>query len=145
MLKWTPEDVEIRLEQAAKTERELPDKERRFLILKTSWRQIEFVRDFFINTKKNIVGTDRETYHRIRIIPSAKDISEMEECLKWYRAVTRSRHKDTTTLGRILWARAKGFSNYQIAKFVGKSPETVRVWGKMAIKYITDALNRGRL
>jgi hypothetical protein len=142
---WSVEDVTDRLEQAFKTLRNMPDKERRFLSARSNWP--DYVRKYYEG------GIDYKSVPKIRLVPSAEDITKMDEALEWLRWITKCRHRDTATLGRIVWARAEGFSWREISWMC--TPERDRKhnrktishvtcvgWYKIGIVYITDRLNR---
>ena len=136
---WRHQDVTARLELAAKTLRALPDQQRRYLTTKSNWP--DYVQKYYEGSM------DLEATAYVRVVPSAAEISKMDEALEWLRWISKCRHRDTGTLGRIIWARAEGFSWRDIAAMChrssgGVSHVTCVGWYKIGIVYITHRLNR---
>lgn len=125
---WTRETVEKRLEEAATTLRFLPDPRasgpKGF---GSSWP--DYVRDPW-----HAYG-----YHaaRARIVPSAAEISRMEECLEWLALLPPED-------ARIVWLRATGMRWGTLGRALKCSRSTLwRRW-VAALMTLTLRLNKGR-
>lgn len=127
------DEIEFRLSEAALTEHRLPDKDRRILYKKNSnWP------DFISNFVRQ--GLDWEKPTKIRIVPSAKDISDMEEVLDWLTWISKGRHKDPIKLTKIIWARSNGCQWKQVAYIAGCSPMTCQRWYLIGLRYLQKRL-----
>ena len=113
-------EVEERLMRGMKTLRALPDRERRFFIVKSS--SPDYIREY-------IDAYDPDDDIQPRFQPTPKDISDYLTALSWVRHLDRSAWK-------ILWARSFGVSFGLIGKEIGRSDETARKRFEVAV---TDA------
>ena len=125
----TRTDVEDRLEEAALTLRRLPDPAgsgpRGY---GSSWP--EYVRD-----PRHAYGYDEV---RMRVVPSARDIARMEECIGWLRLVGAED-------ARIVWHRAEGMRWRQVCIRAGCARQTAWARWVAALETIARKLNaRGR-
>lgn len=121
----TPNEIEDRMEEAARTLRRLPNPAGSTPRgHKSSWP--EYVQE------RNAYGYNEA---RIRVVPSARDIQEMEECLEWLGWLD-------PTDARIVWSRAEGMRWRQIGNRVGCVRQTAwRRW-VAALVTISKRLNR---
>jgi hypothetical protein len=121
-----PSEIEDRFEEAALTLRRLPNPPGSGPEgYGSSWPE-------YVHDAKHAYG-----YHeaRMRVVPSAKDIERMEECIEWLRLVEASE-------GRIIWLRAERVRWRQICIRMGCVRSTA--WRRWAASLITIAndLNR---
>jgi hypothetical protein len=105
---------------AMKTLRAVPDKERRFFIVRSS--SPDYIRDY-------IDAYDPEADTQPRFQPTPADVSDYLTALSWVR------HLDLAAW-RILWWRSFDVSFGLIGKKIGRSDETARKRYETAI---TDA------
>lgn len=122
----TPAEIIERLEEAAWTERHLPDKERRHLRYRLQhWP--EWQRDWFTGV------SDLESQPRIRIVPSPQEIDRMEEVLGWLRWISASRHRDAITTARVIWAKSQGISFRKMQRMLGVHHKQAERWYAIGI------------
>lgn len=113
-------EVEERLMRAMKTLRAVPDRERRFFIIKSS--SPDYVREY-------LDAYDPDDDAQPRFQPTPADVSDYLTALSWVRHLDRS-------AWRILWWRSFDVSFGLIGKQIGRSDETARKRFETAI---TDA------
>jgi hypothetical protein len=113
-------EVEDRLMRGMKTLRAVPDRERRFFIVKSS--SPDYVREY-------LDAYDPDDDIQPRFQPSPRDISDYLTALAWVRHLDRA-------AWRILWWRSFDVSFGLIGKQIGRSDETARKRFETAI---TDA------
>ncbi len=106
--------------RAMKTLRAVPDRERRFFIVKSS--SPDYIREY-------LDAYDPDDDIQPRFQPTPRDISDYLTALSWVRHLDRSAWK-------ILWARSFDVSFGLIGKQIGRSDETARKRFETAI---TDA------
>lgn len=112
--------IEQRLLTAMKTIRALPDRERRFMVMKGA--SISYVQEYL----DAYASTD------VRVpmfVPTPTDVTDCLVALSWVRHVDKKSWK-------IMWLRSFDFSFGLIAKYIGRSDETARRWYREGI---TDA------
>lgn len=112
--------IEKRLMRAMKTIRAVPDKERRFFIMKGA--SIPYLQEYM----------DAYNSSDVRVpvfIPTPQDVSDCLVALSWVRHLDKK-------LWKIMWLRSFGFSFGLIGKYIGRSDETARRWYREGI---TDA------
>lgn len=119
-------DVETRLLRAMQTVRALPDRERRFFVVKSG--HPDYVQEHI------------DAYASVEAIaprfkPSPADVSDCLRALSWARALQKPAWK-------IVWWRSFGLSFGLIAKYIGRSDETARRQYKEAIIDAWAAANR---
>lgn len=113
-------EVERRLMTAMQTLRALPDRDRRFFIVKSS--SPDYVHEYI-----DAYNSVEEMIPRFR--PSPSDVSDCLHALSWVRHLDKS-------AWRILWWRSFELSYGVIGKYIGRSDETAR---KRFEEAITDA------
>lgn len=123
---WTPRDIEDRLEEAAATLRRLPNPPgsgaRGY---GSSWPET-------VRSAHTAYGYDRA---QMRVVPSARDISRMEEAIAWLGLVSDADDR------RILWMRAEGRRWRSVGIAVGCVRQTAwRRWAA-ALLSISKHLN----
>lgn len=103
-------DVRERLMTAMKTLRALPDREKRFFVVKST--SPDYVREYIdaYNSADDIV---------IEYRPTPADVSDCLTALAW------ARHLDKR-MWQILWWRSFGLSFGLIGKYIGRTDETAR-------------------
>ena len=109
-IKVSRTDVELRLMTAMKTLRAVPDRERRFFIVKSS--SPDYVREY-------IDAYDPDDDVQARFQPTPADVSDYLIALSWVRHLDRP-------AWQILWARSFDLSFGLIGKQIGRSDETAR-------------------
>lgn len=119
-VKVSRSDVELRLMTAMKTLRAVPDKERRFFIVKSS--SPDYIREY-------IDAYDPEDDAQARFQPTPADVSDYLTALTWVRHLDKS-------AWQILWWRSFDVSFGLIGKQIGRSDETARKRYETAV---TDA------
>lgn len=108
-----------------KTIRALPDKERRFFVVKgASLPYLQEYMDAYASADVKVAA----------FVPAPKDISDCLIALSWVRHVERKSWK-------IMWLRSFGFSFGLIAKYIGRSDETARRWYREGITDAWSAAN----
>ncbi|KAA0697695.1 hypothetical protein DTW90_18535 [Neorhizobium sp. P12A] len=105
---------------AMKTLRAMPDKERRFFVMKSS--SPDYIREY-------IDAYDPEDDVQPRFRPTPADVSDYLTALSWVRHLDRA-------AWRILWWRSFDVSFGLIGKKIGRSDETARKRYETAV---TDA------
>ncbi len=113
-------EVQERILTAMKTLRALPDRERRFFVVKSS--SPDYVREY-------IDAYDPENDMMPQFQPTPADVSDYLTALSWVRHLDRS-------VWQILWWRSFDVSFGVIAKFIGRTDETAR---KRFDNAVTDA------
>lgn len=116
----THREIEGRLMTAMKTIRAMPDRERRFFIVKGA--SIPYLQEYM----------DAYASSDVRVaafVPTPQDVSDCLVALSWVRHVDKKSWK-------IMWMRSFGLSFGLIAKYIGRSDETARRWYREGI---TDA------
>lgn len=112
--------IERRLITAMKTIRALPDREKRFQVMKGA--SIPYLQDYM----------DAYSSADIKVaeyVPSPADVSDCLTALSWVRHVDKRKWK-------IMWLRSFGFSFGLIGRYISRSDETARRWYREGI---TDA------
>lgn len=112
--------VQERIMTAMKTLRALPDKERRFFIVKSS--SLDYIHEYI-----DAYNSVEEVMPKFR--PSPADVSDCLVALSWVRHMDKSQW-------RILWWRSFELSFGLIGKYIGRSDETAR---KRFEDAVTDA------
>ncbi|RWO22876.1 MAG: hypothetical protein EOS09_19370 [Mesorhizobium sp.] len=105
---------------AMKTIRAMPDRERRFFIVKGA--SIPYIQEAMTAYASSDVRV-------AAYVPTPQDVSDCLVALSWVRHVDKKSWK-------IMWMRSFGFSFGLIAKYIGRSDETARRWYREGI---TDA------
>lgn len=118
-------EVWEKLEASMRTLRALPDKERRFFVVKSGYP--DFVRDYI-----DAYGSVEEIAPKFQPTPS--QISEYLEVLSWARHLERREWQ-------ILWWRSFGTSYGVIAKYIGRSDEAARKRFENALTDVWIAAN----
>lgn len=113
-------DVQERLMRAMKTLRAIPDRERRFFVMRSS--SPDYVREY-------IDAYDPDNDEGPRFQPTPADVSDFLTALSWVRHLEKS-------AWQILWWRSFDVSFGVIAKQIGRSDETAR---KRFEEAVTDA------
>lgn len=113
-------DVERRIMTAMRTLRALPDKERRFFVVKSS--SPDYIHEYI-----DAYNSVEEVMPKFR--PSPTDVSDCLYALSWVRHMPKN-------MWQILWWRSFELSYGVIAKYIGRSDETAR---KRFEEAITDA------
>ena len=117
----TPSEIEERFEEAALTERRMPSPPGSGAFgYGSSWP--EYVRDSWHVYGRHDV--------RMRVLPSARDIARMEECVDWLRLVSPED-------ARIIWRRAEGMRWRQVCIHAGCARQTA--WRRWAAALVTIA------
>lgn len=115
----TPSDIEDRMEDAARTLRRLPDPPGSGPKgYGSSWPD-------YVRSRFTAYGADEA---RIKVVPSAADIQQMEECLIWLSWLSPDDAK-------IVWLRAEGYRWKQIGHQVGVVRQTA--WRRWSAALIT--------
>lgn len=70
---------------------------------------------------------------RLKIVPTARQLSEMDEVIGWLSWLSRAMDADAM---RIVWARAEGNSWRRIARIAGKPPNACRERFRTAVAEI---------
>ncbi len=112
--------IEARLLTAMKTIRALPDKEKRFHVVKSA--SLPYLQEYM----DAYASSDARAPV---FVPTPQDVSDCLTALSWVRHVDRK-------LWKIMWLRSFGFSFGLIARYIGRSDETARRWYREGI---TDA------
>lgn len=125
---FTPRLIEDRMEEAAQSLRRLPNPPGSGPKgYGRSWPE-------YVHEAKHAYGYHEAT---MRVIPSAAQIQQMEECIDWLRFL----HPDDA---RIVWSRAEGHRWRQVCIEAGCVRQTAwRRW-VAALQTIANHLNRGR-
>lgn len=118
-------DCETRLMRAMMTLRAMPDRERRFFIVKSNMPP-------YVQEQIDAYAAVEE--HAPRFEPTPFDVGDYLTALSWARHLPR-------TQWRILWWRSFGLSFGQIAHYIGRSDETARRNFKEAIIDVWTAAN----
>lgn len=113
-------EVEARIMTAMRTLRALPDKERRFFVVKSS--SPDYIHDYI-----DAYNSVEEIMPKFR--PSPSDVSDCLHALSWVRHMPKN-------TWQILWWRSFELSFGVIAKYIGRSDETAR---KRFDEAVTDA------
>lgn len=125
-------DVERRFLRSCKTLRALPDRERRFHTVESSWP--EYVRE-----AAEAYGYNEAAMPRFR--PTPFDVSDMLTALAWARGLQPNEF-------RLAWWRSFDLSFGQISRRIGKSDETarryyrdviVKTWAKANAQHLAPA------
>ena len=119
---WTPTEIEDRLEEAALTLRRLPNPPgsgaRGY---GSSWPDT-------VRSVHTAYGYERA---RMRVVPSAREISRMEEAIEWLRLVADPDDR------RIVWMRAEGHRWRSVGIAVGCVRQTA--WRRWTAALLTIA------
>lgn len=103
-------DVEDRIMRAMRTLRSMPDRERRFFVVKSGHPQhVQEYIDAYAAVEASVP----------RFNPTPFDVSDYLKALSWARVLNREGWK-------ILWWRSFDLSFGTIAKYIGRSDETAR-------------------
>lgn len=114
-------EIEDRLEEAARTLRRLPNPPGSGPKgYGSSWPD-------YVRSRFTAYGADAA---RMKVVPSARDIAEMEECLEWLGWLSPDDAK-------IVWLRAEGMRWAQVGRHVGVVRQTA--WRRWAAALITIA------
>ena len=103
-------EVEERLMRSMRTLRVIPDTERRYFMIRSNMP--EYVREY-------LDAYDSASAFAPKFSPTPFDVSDYLTALSWARHLDKSDWK-------ILWWRSCELSFGQIAKYIGRSDETVR-------------------
>lgn len=138
---WTRDAVMDRLQEAARTLRNLPGAGCFPGGNRAAWPPV--VQDM-LEALQGSIGdddfTDRRrslenSRNRVRSRPTPQAISRLDETLAWLAWIPDRRHV------RVLWARATGIKTGRLARELQVNRDTVRVWGRYALDRIVQALN----
>lgn len=113
----TQKAIEDRIMLAMKTIRALPDKDKKFQILKSA--KIDVLQNY-------MDAYNSASAFAPRFIPSPENVSDCLVALSWVRHVDKK-------IWKIMWLRSFGYSFGLISKYAGKSDETVRRWYREGI------------
>ncbi len=140
---WTPDEVRLRLNEAAQTLRRLPfprhgapprDYRTHWPeVVRTFWEVHNIALQSGEEIKTKVTPIDRG---EIRIRPSPAAIARMDEAIPWLYYILDPRHR------RVVFARSLGLGCTRLAKQTGMHRNTIATWYDSGLSTIAQSLTR---